>query len=92
MSGAAMSEGPTVRPVAPQERELNESPDFRAAGIAEQAAFTIEGEDYARACIERLRADSAEPDELAVLLAFLHGPMLRGACRVIEKELRGRHV
>jgi hypothetical protein len=32
----------------------------------------------------------AHPGELAVLLSFLTGEMLHGACRLIEKALEGR--
>lgn len=65
--------------------------DFQSDGIAEQAAQVIEGEVYARAYLDRLNADMSQPGDLATLLSFLTGEMLRGACRVIEKVLRGQH-
>lgn len=73
------------------EEHENRQADFHAPGIAKQAALVIEGEAYARAYLERLQAGMAQPGELATLLAFLHGDMLHGACRVIEKALKGRH-
>ena len=70
-----------------------DSPDFRCAGMSAQAALTIEGEFYARAYLARLHADAVQPGELAVLLSFLTDEMLHGACRLIEKALRGgRHA
>lgn len=67
-------------------------PDSHRSRHAEQAALTIEGEAYARAYLERLQRGTVSPDDLAVLMAFLQGEMLAGACRVIEKALRGgRH-
>jgi hypothetical protein len=59
------------------------------AGIADRAVLLIEGEAYAEAYLQRLRSDLAQPGELAVVLAFLRGEMLHGACSVIEKVLRG---
>jgi len=61
--------------------------------LAGTALLVTEGEDYARAWLQRLQAGTAQPDELAVILAFLGGEMLHGACRVIEKALGGlRHA
>ena len=74
-----------------EEHQGIECQDFQAIGIAEQAALTIDGEDYARAWLDRVCAGTAQPGELAVILAFLHGEMLNGACRLIEKALEGRH-
>ncbi len=69
-----------------------DSPDSRHLHHAGQAALTIEGEAYARAYLDRLHADAVQPGELAVLLSFLTGEMLHGACRLIEKALQGgRH-
>ena len=59
-------------------------------GIAEQAAQRIEGEAYSAAYLQRLQAGTALPGELSVIVAFLQGEMLHGACRVIEKALEGR--
>lgn len=67
--------------------------DFHATGIADQAALVIEGGLYAQAFIDRLHAGTAQPGELAVIVEFLRGEMLHGACRVIEKALEGqRHA
>jgi hypothetical protein len=85
-------EGPTVAAVALQASKQNsESLDFRCTGAADQAALTIEGEEYARAYLDRLQAGMAQPDELAVLMAFLADEMLHGACRILVKALRGCH-
>lgn len=57
------------------------------------ALEVIVGEAQARAYLDRLHAEMAQPGELAVLLAYLSGEMLHGACRVIEKALEGlRHA
>lgn len=59
-----------------------------AAMPAEQAELHLEGEAYARAFLERLKANTAGPDELAMLTAFMgDGPMLEGFMRVIRKAL-----
>jgi hypothetical protein len=65
--------------------------NFRSNGLSEQAALTIEGEQYADAYLARLQADAVQPGELAVLMSYLTGEMLHGACRVVEKALRGGH-
>lgn len=67
------------------------SEDLHALGIADQAALVIVGEAYALAYLDRLRSDTAHPNDLAVLLSFLTGAMLTGACRVIEKALGVHH-
>lgn len=59
-------------------------------GIAEQAAQRIEGEAYSAAYLQRLQAGTALPGELSVIVAFLQGEMLHGACRLIEKALEGK--
>lgn len=76
-----------------RDQSKNDGARFRADGIARQAANAIEGEAYALAYVERLDRGTAQPGELAVLLSFLAGEMLHGACRVIEKALEGqRHA
>ncbi len=83
--------GVTAEGFEGQGREDN--PDSRRLNHAGQAALTIEGEAYARAYLERLQRGTVSPDDLAVLMAYLRGEMLAGACRVIEKALRGgRHA
>lgn len=76
---------------AGQVREQREgtSHDSHAPGATDQALLTLDGQDYARQYMARLRAGSARPGELAMLIAFLHsGPMLEGACRALEKALK----
>ena len=87
----ANDEGPTVAAVALQESKQVEGLDFQCDGIALQAVLSIEGEEYAGAYIERLHAGMAQPGELAVLMSFLTGDLLYGACVLIEKALEGRH-
>lgn len=56
------------------------------------ASLVVEGEDYARAYLQRLRDGVAQPDDLWTLLEFLKGEPLKGAARVLEKALlRGVH-
>lgn len=81
--GAANTEG--------REYHNIQGTDYPASRIADQAALTIEGEAYAAAYLNRVGAGIAQPGDLAVILAFLHGEMLNGACRLIEKALEGRH-
>ena len=52
----------------------------------------IDGNNKAAQYLARLQAQQADPDELAALLASLHGELLHGACKLIEKSLRGRHA
>ena len=33
----------------------------------------------------------AQPDELAVIVAYLHGELLHGFCRLVQKALEARH-
>lgn len=87
----ASDEGPTVAAVAPQENKQNEISDFQCDGIALQAALRVEGEDYALAYIARMHEGTSYPDELALVVSFLTGEMLNGACRLIEKTLRSVH-
>ena len=75
-----------------EEQNKSERPDFLSCGVSTQAALTIEGEDYARAYLRRLQRGTVSPDDLAVLMAFLHGEMLRGFCRLIEKSLGVHHA
>lgn len=56
-----------------------------------QALRTIEGERKAAEYLERLQAQHADPDELALIVAMLYGAALRGFCRAIEKALGVRH-
>lgn len=83
MSRAQRAQGAGEFPLA--------SDEGHGAPLVEQAMLAIEGEDYARAYLDRLSAGNAAPGELAVILGFLRTEMLRGACRVIEKALAGVH-
>lgn len=69
-----------------------DSGDLCCSSMSAEAALTIKGEAYAHACLDRLQRDTVSPDDLAVLMAFLRGEMLAGACRVIEKALGVRHA
>ena len=80
-------EGPTVAAAAPQESKRNEKPDFQPVRPSGQALRAIEGEEKAARYLARLRAQEADPDELAIVLSMLYGPALRGFCRAIEKAL-----
>lgn len=74
-------------------KHQNVSLDLQGNRFADQAATAIEGEAYAQAYLQRVHAETAQPGELALILAFLSGEMLRSACRVIEKALGGqRHA
>ncbi len=85
-----MADGANVGQV--EEHTRTASADLQGAPHAAQALLVIEGEQYARAYLDRVRDGMAQPGELAVILAFLTGEMLAGACRVIEKCLGGRHA
>ena len=63
-----------------------------APAASGQALQTLEGERRAVRYLARLRAGQAEPDELALTVAPLYGPVLRGFCRAIEKALEARHA
>jgi hypothetical protein len=56
------------------------------------ALRVIEGEGYARAWLDRVDAGTAQSGELVVVLSFLTGEMLAGACRAIEKALGASHA
>jgi hypothetical protein len=60
----------------------------QTASYADTALLHLEGEAFALAYLRRLQDGAAQPDELAVLLAFLGSEMMHGACRVIEKALQ----
>ena len=92
MSRARSDEAPTVAAAQGFRDDQKQSPDFPCCGVSAQAALTIEGAEYARAYLDRLQSGMASPDDLAVLMAFLRGEMLAGACRVIEKALGVRHA
>ena len=63
-----------------------------AGGALDEKALTQDGAEYAQAFLDRLQHGTAQPGELAVVLAFLQGELLHGACRVIERALGVRHV
>ena len=51
------------------------------------AAQMIEGAPQ----LGRISAVMAQPDELAVIVAYLHGVLLHGFCRLVQKALEPRH-
>ena len=58
---------------------------------AHRAAQVIEGEQRAVAFFDRIQSGMAQPDELAVIVAFLHGDLLHGFWRLVQKALEARH-
>ena len=86
----ANDQAPGVMADGFRDQAQEDGADSHGASIAEQAAWTIEGEAYALAYLKRLQAGMAQPGDLATLLSFLGGEMLHGACRLIEKALEGR--
>ena len=66
--------------------------DSDGSTAGEQAALIIEGEDYAREYLARLHGGIVETGELAVIISFLTGEMLHGACRLIERALGVPHA
>ena len=71
--------------------EKSESPDSRGVPHAGQALRVIEGETKAARYLDRLHAEQADPDELALIVSMLYGATLRGFCRVLVKALGARH-
>jgi hypothetical protein len=63
----------------------------KAHGYTGRALREVEGESKASQYLERLQAQQADPDELALIVAALYGATLRGFCRAIEKAIGGRH-
>lgn len=51
------------------------------------ALRVIAGEDKAREYLLKLRDGTAQPDDLALMLAALYGPELRGFARTLAKAL-----
>lgn len=58
---------------------------------AQRAAQVIEGEQRAVGFFDRIQGSMAQPDELAVIVAYLHGELLYGFCRLVQKALEARH-
>lgn len=58
---------------------------------ADPAARVIEREQEAGDFLDRLHAGMAQPDELAVIVAYLRGELLHGFCRLLQKALEARH-
>ena len=88
MTGRANDEAPTVASGQSfQDGTRNENTDSQAAPRAGQALRVIEGANKAAQYLDRLQAQQADPDELAVIVSMLYGTALRGFCRVIEKAL-----
>ena len=92
MTRPTKDEGPGVAAPAPLESTQIESTDSQGAPLAGQALRVIEGENKAAAYLARLKAQQADPDELALIVCALYGATLQGFCRVIEKALGVRHA
>ena len=58
---------------------------------ADPAARVIEGELRARDFLDRMHLGVAQPDELAVIVAYLQWELLHGFCRLVQKALEARH-
>ena len=58
---------------------------------AHRAAQVIEGEQHAVIFFDRIQSGMAQPDELAVIVTYLHGELLHGFCRLVQKALEARH-
>lgn len=56
---------------------------------SQQALRVIGGERQAVEFLQRLQAQQADPDELALIVATLYGASLRGFCATLMKALRG---
>lgn len=84
-------EGPTVAAAGPQGNKQDESPDSDRTRLTGQALRVIEGERKAQEYLARLRAEQANVDELALVVAPLYGAELRGFCAVLTKCLRSEH-
>ncbi len=56
---------------------------------AAQALSTIKGERRAHEYLARLGAQRADSDELALIVAKLHGAELRGFMRILTRALAG---
>lgn len=55
------------------------------------AARVIEGEHEAGDFLDRIHTGMAQPDELAVIVAYLCGELLHGFCRLLQKVLEAWH-
>lgn len=66
--------------------------DSPSLQLSAQALKVIDGEQQARAFLERLYLDQTDAHDLGVILSRLCGPTLRGFCRVLVKELEVRHA
>ena len=54
---------------------------------ADPAVRVIEGEQEDGDFLDRMHAGVAHPDELAVIVVYLHSELLAGVCRLIRKVL-----
>lgn len=68
---------------------IADSPDMfhRAAPAAQVIAGAMVAGDF----LNCMSAGMAQPDELTVIVAYLHGEMLHGFCRLVQKALEARH-
>ena len=74
------------------ESKQEKSPNSQGAPFAGQALRVIEGETKAAQYLAHLRAQQADPDELAVIVSMLYDAAPRGFCRAIEKALGVNHA
>lgn len=72
--------------------DQNDTPNCLSAPHSRQALRIIEGERKAAAFLDRWRAQQADPDELALIVAALYGDALCGFCRAIVKALGVSHA
>ena len=58
---------------------------------ADPAARVIEGGQRAESSLDRMHKGMAQPDQLAVIVAYLRGELLHGFCRQVQKALEAQH-
>jgi hypothetical protein len=73
------------------EQETTNGSNSDGAPHVGQALLVIEGEAEAAQFLARIRTSHIAPDELAVTVAALSGPALRGFCRALTKALEVQH-
>jgi hypothetical protein len=59
--------------------------------MARRSQQAIDGERKATDFLDRLHAQKANPDELALIVAAMYGAGLRGFCSVLTRALGMRH-
>ena len=56
-----------------------------------RAAQVIEGKRHTVMFFDRIQSGMAQPNELAVIVAYLHGELLHKFCRLVQMALEARH-